>query len=355
MSGGHGGLILTYFPLDRDILTSSLWAQGTPKAMKVWLYLLLVADPRTGMVEDSDPGIALRCGLTLEETEEVLEWLAAPDRKSRTLAEEGRRIRRIPGTGIEIINYTRKRDKDYSTPRVKRWRERNGETVDETVKRSLSDTETTNKNKNKNTNKRKQRTTEAADAAVKPEPSKVDDPNWNTQFADDFRTTYGVTKVPGMFFPQVERVATVYGWRVTRPALLGYMRETEVALLAIPKVLGVRIEQAQNGHHPPPRAGPRASPEKPRLTQGEAHELVARREELATEFVAWFKANGNGELMGMAFSRWRGLKGMAGSGLEVLVLREAERQIREAGDGVHVAGTSGVAAGDRARESDRGG
>jgi hypothetical protein len=142
---------MSYFPLDRDILTSSLWATGTPEAFKVWSYLLLSADPRTGVVEDTDPGIALRCALPLDATVQVLDWLAAPDPYSRSKEAEGRRIERLPEGGIRLVNYLVRRDKDYSTPRVKRWRERTGSMErDETVKRVTTVTGTTNTNTNTN-------------------------------------------------------------------------------------------------------------------------------------------------------------------------------------------------------------
>jgi hypothetical protein len=317
---------LSYFPLDRDILTSSVWAQGSPAAIKVWLYLLLEANPRTGMVEDSDPAIALRCGLSLEDTDQILEWLAGPDPRSRTPTDEGRRIRRIPGEGILIINYTRKRDKDYSTPRVQRWRERrtpipggpppprpvvggacpccgktfqtplnlfvvldhdhrtgtvreyicqscnklvgqyeNGKTVRgnaadyvvaylERNAETVSETAgTTNKNTNKN--KRKQRIAPSA-PILHPPTTTNDSPNWNREAAEDFKAAYRAGP-PDQFFGQLKPVVKRYGWEATRPALRAYMDETpEYQFLNIPKVLGVRIEQGQNGHHPPARAGP---------------------------------------------------------------------------------------------------
>src|SRR5262245_21186783 len=115
---------MSYFPVDRDLLTSSTWAKGTPEQLKVWFYLLLAADPRTGIVEDADPGIALRCGLTLEVTVAALDWLAAPDQHSRTKDFAGRRIERSEQGGVRLLNYIRHRDKDYSTPRWRKWKDR---------------------------------------------------------------------------------------------------------------------------------------------------------------------------------------------------------------------------------------
>jgi len=146
---------MTYFPIDRDILTSSLWAMGTGEQVKVWLYLLLSADPRTGLVRDTDPAIALRCGLSVEATTQTLDWLASRDSSSRTRAFGGRRIKRVPGGGLLVLNYLSYQKKDYSTPRVQRFRERRAAGA-ETMKRVSETLETKNKNKNKNKNKRQQ-------------------------------------------------------------------------------------------------------------------------------------------------------------------------------------------------------
>ena len=133
---------MSYFPLDRDLLTSSTWATGSPEAIKVWVYLLLQADPRTGIVEDAAPAIALRCGLSLEATEAALDWLASPDPHSRTKDKQGRRIEALPDGGYEIVNYLTRQKKDHSTVRVRKWREMKR---DVTVKRVSSLPGTTDK------------------------------------------------------------------------------------------------------------------------------------------------------------------------------------------------------------------
>ena len=46
---------MSYFPLDRELLTSSIWTDASPAALKVWFYLLLSADPRNGIVRDTVP------------------------------------------------------------------------------------------------------------------------------------------------------------------------------------------------------------------------------------------------------------------------------------------------------------
>ena len=112
---------MSYFPLDRDILSSSLWFTGTPEAFKVWCYLMLKANPRTGVVDDSVPSIAGQCALPIDATIEALEWLASPDQHSRSKELDGRRIERGPA-GIRLVNYLARRDKDHSTERVKKFR-----------------------------------------------------------------------------------------------------------------------------------------------------------------------------------------------------------------------------------------
>lgn len=131
---------MSFFPLDREILSSSIWAQD-PKDFKVWIYLMLRADVRTGVVPDADPAIALHCGMSLEEVHEILESLAGPDVHSRTKLDEGRRIARTEEGRVRLLNYCEHRDKDHSSPRVRRFRERKKD--GETVKRSATVTETT--------------------------------------------------------------------------------------------------------------------------------------------------------------------------------------------------------------------
>jgi hypothetical protein len=143
---------VSFFPLDREIRKSSIWAQGSSDLLKVWLYLLLEADPRTGVVTAAEPAIAMGCNLELSKLSACLLELESPDEFSRTETNGGRRIKRIRG-GIKILNYRKYATKDYSTPRVKRFRERQKKR-DETVKRVSSLPKTTNTNTNTNTKER---------------------------------------------------------------------------------------------------------------------------------------------------------------------------------------------------------
>lgn len=212
---------MSYFPLDRDILTSSVWA-GSPQVVKVWIYLLLAANPRTGFVEDADPAIAMRCGLPLTDVTGALDWLAQPDPHSRSKTRDGRRIERLPKGGIMIVNYLRRKDKDYSTPRVKRWRDRKpNETVKrsgETVKRSETLAGNAGNDEQEQEQEHTERRTEppsgvaAAPAEPPPTPAtpeqarakalsvlgpkKTGHPTWLTPFGDAWRTRWGEESEP---------------------------------------------------------------------------------------------------------------------------------------------------------------
>lgn len=142
---------MTYFPLDRDILTSSLWVQGSPAQTKVWFYLMLTADPRTGIVNATIPAIAARCLLSLEETEHALEWFAQPDKYSRTKDHDGRRIQLLDDGRILLLTYGEHKLKDHSTPRVQKFRDAKHETVGNGVKRSETPSETTDTETETNT------------------------------------------------------------------------------------------------------------------------------------------------------------------------------------------------------------
>lgn len=137
---------MSYFPLDRDILTSSVWAEP-PETVKVWIYFLLSASPADGIMRDTEPAIAMRCGVSLEAVRRAVETFERPDGNSRTKRKDGRRIERC-AEGWRVINYEKHRDKDYSTPRVQKWRLKRRETVkrDETsFKTTDTDTDTETK------------------------------------------------------------------------------------------------------------------------------------------------------------------------------------------------------------------
>lgn len=89
------------------ITTSSVWAEPD-HVLRVWVYFLARADAK-GNVAGAVPGLAMACGKTVEQTEDALARLMAPDRHSRSKNDEGRRIREIEG-GWHVINHRKYRD-----------------------------------------------------------------------------------------------------------------------------------------------------------------------------------------------------------------------------------------------------
>jgi hypothetical protein len=139
--------VVSFFPIDRDLLTSSMWATGSPEAIKLWVYMLLSANPRTGVVDDAAPALALRCGIPLDKTLVALDWLASPDTHSRSKNDDGRRIEPLEDGGYRLVNYMKRSLKDHSTPRVQRFRQR--KRAAETVERVSETVGTTEKETDK--------------------------------------------------------------------------------------------------------------------------------------------------------------------------------------------------------------
>jgi hypothetical protein len=111
----------TYIPLFQNMLTSSVWA--TPAETRcVWLALMLSADPE-GYVCASVPGLAVAANIPLDKTRQAIELFESPDPDSRSDANEGRRIERVP-RGWRIINFMAAADRarhEAAKARKRRW------------------------------------------------------------------------------------------------------------------------------------------------------------------------------------------------------------------------------------------
>ncbi len=144
---------MSFFPVDREILTSSIWVEGTPEELKIWFYLMISANPRDGIVRDTAIAIAQRCGLPVETVTAALKKFSQPDRHSRTDKKEGRRIETCRD-GFRLVTYRKHRDKDYSTPRVRKYRgKKRTETSFHTVSDRSTVTETTDTDTDTDTDK----------------------------------------------------------------------------------------------------------------------------------------------------------------------------------------------------------
>jgi hypothetical protein len=97
----------TFTKLFSSITESTVWGEPYPTRI-LWVSMLAMAD-RNGEVFASVPGLARRAGITLEECEAALDTFQKPDRYSRTLEHEGRRIEAIDG-GWRLLNYVKYRE-----------------------------------------------------------------------------------------------------------------------------------------------------------------------------------------------------------------------------------------------------
>jgi hypothetical protein len=108
-----------------------------------------------GMVRSTAPGIARRANLGLSDTEKALRMFEAPDNHSRSLNDEGKRIKRVDG-GYQIINYGKYRERDYTAAermrrlRAKRNVTRNGCNETVTLRKQKQSTEADKKKEGAN-------------------------------------------------------------------------------------------------------------------------------------------------------------------------------------------------------------
>ena len=120
--------------LDEGILQSSIMAEA-PATFKVWIAILASCN-YDGVARVSSVFLSSACHLSLAITDRAIEALSNPDPRSRSLIDDGRRIRRVDG-GYFVINYEKYRaftpnDGDPNSPgalRTRRWRERKGQDV----------------------------------------------------------------------------------------------------------------------------------------------------------------------------------------------------------------------------------
>lgn len=113
--------------LDEGILQSSVMLEEPP-TFKVWVALLASCGP-DGIARVSSVFLSSVCHLDLTVTDKALEILGAPDPRSRSIVEEGRRIKRVDG-GYFLVNYEKYRSFTYSMSeeaiRKRAWRAKSG-------------------------------------------------------------------------------------------------------------------------------------------------------------------------------------------------------------------------------------
>jgi hypothetical protein len=90
-----------------ETVTSSIWSEDD-KTRIVWITLLAIVGP-DGIVRASIGGLAHTARVSREACERAISIFEAPDPDSRSMENEGRRIKRVDG-GFLILNYAKYRD-----------------------------------------------------------------------------------------------------------------------------------------------------------------------------------------------------------------------------------------------------
>jgi hypothetical protein len=125
--------------LDEGILRSSIMAEPA-ETFKVFIAILASTDP-DGIARVSSMFLASACYLPIEVVDKAIASLEAPDPRSRSLADEGRRIRRVDG-GFFVINYQKYRERGYSQSEAaiakREYRERKAKEEGEDIVRTTS-------------------------------------------------------------------------------------------------------------------------------------------------------------------------------------------------------------------------
>jgi hypothetical protein len=105
------GTLMGFTKLDEAILQSSIMAEDSD-TFKVWIALLASCEP-DGISHISPIFLASVCHLSQDKIDRAIVSLESPDPYSRTIADEGRRIRKVDG-GYFIVNYEKYRGWTYS-------------------------------------------------------------------------------------------------------------------------------------------------------------------------------------------------------------------------------------------------
>lgn len=109
--------------LDERLVQSSIMSED-PKTFKLFITLLASCG-YDGVARISSTFLAATCYMSIEDIDKSLAILEAPDGRSRSLENEGRRIQRVDG-GYLIINYLKYRERTYSMSKeaIKKRRQR---------------------------------------------------------------------------------------------------------------------------------------------------------------------------------------------------------------------------------------
>jgi len=112
-----------FFQVDRNVFSSSVWIGGTAEERVLWIWLLGNCDD-DGVVRHREIAIADGAKLSRAAVDAGLAMFSEPDPDSRTRDNDGRKIARTEEGFVRILNHELYYSKDYSTPRWRKWRDR---------------------------------------------------------------------------------------------------------------------------------------------------------------------------------------------------------------------------------------
>jgi hypothetical protein len=132
-----------YTKLFSSIVTSTIWSESNETRL-VWITMLALSD-KNGIVPASVPGLANLARTSVEKCEEALAVLSSPDKYSRTVEFEGRRIEKVDG-GWRLLNHGKYRRmlseqerREYLATKQREYRSRSKMSTNVT---DVSDTDT---------------------------------------------------------------------------------------------------------------------------------------------------------------------------------------------------------------------
>lgn len=105
--------------LDERIVQSSIMMES-PETFKVWITLLALCK-EDGIAECSPVYLESVCRIPIDKILEAIKRLSGPDELSRSINDNGSRIRRVDG-GFEIINYKKYREESLRSAEAERKR-----------------------------------------------------------------------------------------------------------------------------------------------------------------------------------------------------------------------------------------
>lgn len=184
-----------YTKLFSSILHSTIWREPNHVRI-VWITLLAMAN-KQGIADTSIPGLADAARIPLQDCEDALGRLKAPDPYSRSTDAEGRRIEAVDG-GFRLINHSKYREKMNADERREYLR--------------IKQAEYRRRKHGVNTSQQRHELSRML-THTEPDPTPDPDPRERTRASDDFAVFWDA------YPKKVGKDAARKAWTTKRPAL----------------------------------------------------------------------------------------------------------------------------------------